>query len=104
MKVTELVTELENLNIPLAYHSFEEYTAPPFLIYLDTDSDNFGADDVVYHEVTNIDIELYTEIVDDQLEKQLKDVLTAANLYYDWSRVYIKEEKVYKTTFEVSLL
>lgn len=101
MTLTELASLLSTLNIPVAYSHFKTAQTPPFIAYIDTGSDNFGADNKVYAEITNVDIELYTTTVNRNLENQIKQLLSDNDLYYNYSRTYIETEKIYKITYEV---
>ena len=103
MSITDFANLLESLGLPVACNRFNEPQKPPFLIYLDTSSDNFGADNIVFHESINVDIELYSETINDELENRIKQLLTENGIYYDWVRTWIESEKIYQTNYEVSL-
>lgn len=47
----------------VAYLAFPEGKAPqlPFICFFVENSDNFGADNIVYHEINTVAIELYTK-------------------------------------------
>ena len=85
MELREITSMLTGLGIPLAYHHFAEgeSPAPPFLLYLSPGSDNFSADGRVYLKVTRLDVELYTDRKDPELEARLEAVLDAAGLFYN---------------------
>lgn len=103
MTVIEFVTLLESVGIPVALNRFSETQKPPYIVYFDVGSENFGADNVVYCEFINIDVELYTQNVDDALENQIKQLFTDHDIYYEWSRSWIEQEKLYQNIFEVIL-
>lgn len=103
MSITEFATLLETLNIPVALNRFSEPQQPPFLIYLDVGSENFAADNIVFHEIINIDVELYTKHVDDALDSRIKQLFTDHEIFYEWSRNWIEQEKIYQTIYEVSI-
>ncbi|SOC12813.1 hypothetical protein SAMN05880501_10756 [Ureibacillus xyleni] len=103
MILQELAQALETLNIPVTYSHFNDPQTPPFICYLVTGSDNFNADNTTYQEFTNVDIELYTKKKDITLENQLKQLLKDNELPFDYSSVFINEEKIYKITYEVTL-
>lgn len=104
MTLSELAAHLKTLGIPVAYSHFNSKTEPPFICYLEVDTDSFNADDTVYKEIDNIDIELYTAKKDKTLEKRVADLLNSINLPYDKSSVFISDEKIYKITYEVAIL
>ena len=96
---------LAGLGIPLAYHHFAEGEAPtpPFLLYLSPGSDNFSADGRVYWKVSQLDVELYTNLKDPELEERLETVLDAAGLFYNKTESYIDSEKLYEVLYEMEV-
>lgn len=104
MNSIELKNHLDSLGFPVAYSHFESKKTPPFICYLETNSDNVMADDAVYKEIDNIDIELYTVKKDKALEKRVADLLNSLNMPFEKSSVFINSEKIYKITYEVTLL
>lgn len=104
MTLTDLANALKSLGLPVAYSHFNSKTEPPFICYLEVNSENVFADDTVYKEIDNIDIELYTVKKDKTLEKRLSDLLNSLSLTFEKSSVFIYEEKIYKITYEVTIL
>ena len=51
MSEKEFFKQLKALHLPIAYHHFEEghSPSPPFMVYYSPQSENFGADNQVYH-------------------------------------------------------
>lgn len=96
--------------IPITYSHFiptpeNPMPSPPFICYLDQDSDNFSADDTTYHEVENVDIELYFKRKDLDLEKQIKDLLKENNLPFEKSpSIWIESEGVFQCVFSIQLI
>ncbi|MED5102439.1 hypothetical protein P9858_20115 [Niallia circulans] len=108
MTLNELKLLLNQVGYPVTYSHFtptkeKPMPSPPYICYLFVDSENFFADDTVYLEGANIDIELYTSVKDLAAEKKLKDVLLANGITFEQNEVYIKEEGLFKNTFEVEL-
>lgn len=105
MELHEMASMLAGLGIPLAYHHFAEgeSPAPPFLLYLSPGSDNFSADGRVYLKVTQLDVELYTDRKDPELEARLEAVLDAAGLFYNKTESYIDSEKLYEVLYEMEV-
>lgn len=105
MELREITSMLAGLGIPLAYHHFAEgeSPAPPFLLYLSPGSDNFSADGRVYLKVTQLDVELYTDLKDPELEARLEAVLDAAGLFYNKTESYIDSEKLYEVLYEMEV-
>lgn len=105
MELHEIASMLAGLGIPLAYHHFAEGESPPppFLLYLSPGSDNFSADGRVYWKVAQLDVELYTDLKDPELEAQLEMVLDAAGLFYNKTESYIDSEKLYEVLYEMEV-
>lgn len=104
MTLADLAKALNTLGLPVAYSHFTSKTDPPFICYLETNSDNLMADDSVYKEIDNIDIELYTAKKDKALEKRMADLLNSMNMPFEKTSAFINDEKIYKITYEVTLI
>ena len=103
MELHKIASMLAGLGIPLAYHHFAEGESPPppFLLYLSPGSDNFSADGRVYWKVAQLDVELYTDLKDPELEARLEMVLDTAGLFYNKTESYIDSEKLYEVLYEM---
>lgn len=101
----ELVKIIEEMGIPFAYDHFAEGESPdpPFLCYLLPGSDNFAADGRVYYKMSEVRIELYTDLKDVSLEEKITAVLDNHGIFYEQSEVWIEEEKLYEVAFEFAM-
>lgn len=54
-----------------------EAVDPPFICYLLPGSDNFAADGKVYHKISRVNVELYTDKKDLNAEQKVEDALDA---------------------------
>lgn len=97
----KLLQILRRTGIPFAYDHYAEGEAipPPFMCYLLPGSDNFSADGRVYHKISEVHIELYTDKKDLQAEKQVEDALDSGGVFYDKTEVWISEEKLYEVLY-----
>lgn len=97
----ELTALLKELGIPFAYDHFAEGESPdpPFLCYLLPESRNFAADGRVYHKITEVRLELYTDYKDLTLERSVESVLDAHGIFYEKSETWIESEKLYEVLF-----
>ena len=66
-------------------------------------AENFGADNLVYHHFNRLDIEVYTDYKDPDMEATIEEVLTAHELYYEKSEVWIETEKMYEVLYELTV-
>ena len=103
----KIISLLNEIGIPFAYSHFAEGESPepPFLCYLLPRSDNFSADGAVYHKLSVVHFEVYTDKKDRALENRVEDVLDKNNVFYNKSEVWINSEKLYEViyTFELEV-
>ena len=97
----KIIQILEELGLPYAYDHFAEGEGPdpPFLCFRCPNSDNFAADGTVYFQITEIDIELYTDRKDPDTEKKLEDLLTKGGIFFDKTETFIDSEKLYEVLY-----
>lgn len=103
----KLLKMLKDTGLPFAYDHFTEGEAvdPPFICYLLPGSHNFAADGKVYHKVSIVHLELYTDEKNPSLEQVVEDVLDSGEVFYDKTEVWIGSEKLYEVlyTFEMEV-
>jgi hypothetical protein len=109
MNLVELKQILESIDFPVAYSHFtpspnNPVPKPPYICYLVSHSTNIMADDEVYKEIDNVQIELYTLKKDLAAEKIVKDLLKANKLPYETREAFIVSEKLYQKIYEVRLI
>jgi hypothetical protein len=96
---------LEELKLPLAYDHFAEGESPkpPFLIFTNPSDEVFGADNIVYADYHEINVELYTDTKQPELEKTFEIILTRHEIYYLKTEIWIESEKLYEVLYELTL-
>jgi hypothetical protein len=103
----KLLKMLKDTGLPFAYDHFTEGEAvdPPFICYLLPGSHNFAADGKVYHKVSIVHLELYTDEKNPSLEQAVETVLDYGEVFYDKTEVWIGSEKLYEVlyTFEMEV-
>jgi hypothetical protein len=109
MNLIELKNILQATGFPVAYLRFvetenEPLPQPPFIVYLSAYSSNTFADNQVYKEIDNVQIELYTDKKDLIAENKLASVLNENELPYSTTETFIESEKMHQKIFEVRLL
>lgn len=50
-----------------------------------------------------LDIELYTDVKNPELEKQIEEVLKRHEIYYTKSEVWIESERLYEVLYETEV-
>jgi len=103
MTQAELYNLLKSTGLPVAYNHFKTAPSLPYIDYLFTYSDNFGADNKVYSKISNYLIELYSEKKDLESEQLLENVFDENDIYYDKSETYIESEEMYQVIYEIQI-
>lgn len=100
-----LMAILNSIGIPYAYDHFTEGESPepPFLCYLLPGSDNFSADGKVYHKISEVRLELYTDYKDLASEQKVEDVIDTAGLFYNKTETWIDSEKLYEVLYSFDM-
>lgn len=109
MKFDQVYELLQQAGIPVAYLQFngplQKIPDPPYLVYYETRSNNFGADNTTYAETLPVTVELYTDSGRDlDLELKVKTLLSKAGLYYNTNHANSPEQGVHITYFEFSII
>lgn len=96
---------MDEMKLPYAYHHFVEGESPdpPFLVFLYPNSDNFAADGMVYFKVNRLNIELYTDLKDVELEETVEAVLDKHGIFYEKSEVWIESENLYEVLYQMEV-
>ena len=101
----KIINILDEIGIPFAYSHFAEGESPepPFMCYLLPRSYNFSADGRVYHKLSSVHFEVYTDKKDRALENRVEDVFDKNNIFYNKSEVWINSEKLYEVIYSFEL-
>ena len=101
----EVMAMVEEMGLPFAYHHFAEGESPdpPFAVFLYPRADNFSADGIPYYKKNVLDIEIYTDAKDPELETIVEAVLERHGIFYAKSEVWIDSEKLYEVLFEMEV-
>jgi len=103
MTQAELFTLLKTTGLSVTYHHWDKPPALPYVVYLFTDSDNFGADNKVYKKINNYQVELYSDKKDLASEALIEAALDSADIYYEKSEVYIQAESLYEVLYLIQI-
>ena len=101
----KLLSILDSIGIPYAYDHFAEGESPEpqFLCYLLPGSYNFSGDGKVYHKISEVRLELYTDYKDLASEQKVEDTLDAAGLFYNKTETWIDSEKLYEGLYSFDM-
>lgn len=104
MTLEDLGNLLESV-FPTAYWSFPEKEAPPmpYLTYFEESSDNFGADNKVYHHRKRISVELLTKKKDPEAEKAVENAFDSADLFWEKTETHLDDEDAYEVIYSLEV-
>jgi hypothetical protein len=74
-----------------------------FAVFLYPRADNFSADGVAYFKRNALDIEVYTDLKDPELEEGIEAVLLRHGIFYGKSEVWIESERLYEVLYEMEV-
>lgn len=101
MTLEQLNALLKTAGYPVAYGYFPTEQQLPYILYRVTYSNNFGADNRVYHKIDHIQVELYTKLKDQEAEDRVENALSS--LYWDKTEEYIDSERCYQILYEIEV-
>ena len=89
----------------VAYRAFPEGEVPemPYLIINEQRTDNFAADNKVYHKRIVADVELYTQLKSPATEQTLENALDQAQIFYNASDLYLDDERCFERIYEIEV-
>ena len=102
MTYQELFQILQSTELPVTYYEWkeEDYIPPlPYLVFYFPSSDNFGADNIVYKNIEQLNVELYSKNKDFALEKRVEKVLNDNRLFWQKQESFIEDENMYEVLY-----
>lgn len=99
---------LGEMGILFRYHHFtqkEMQDIPlPIVVWLTPGTDNFFADGKTYKKITKLDIELYTDDKDWELEKKLEEILDKHDIAWEQTASgWLESEKMWESLYEMEV-
>lgn len=90
---------------PTAYWEFPEGKAPkmPYICFFENSSNNFGADNVVYHPRNRISVELYTLKKNREAESKLEAAFLNAELFWNKEETVLEDENCYEVIYTLEV-
>ena len=106
MTYEQIAEMMEEMGLPFAYHHFaeDESPAPPFLLFLSPGENTFSADNSMYFSFKMLDIELYTDDKDWELEKKLEEILDKHDIAWEQTASeWLESEKMWESLYEMEV-
>lgn len=97
---------IAGFGLPYAYYQFraeDAPQAPPFVCFYYPGDNDFAADDVNYVSINRLVVELYSDNVDFERERVIEAALRAAGLPFARTHVYIDNERMYQTSYNMEV-
>lgn len=106
MTFEETKAMIEETGLPVAYDHFAEGESPdpPFICFLFPGSDNLFADNTVFQKIDELNVELYTDRKDPDMETRIEDILNSHELPFEKSEVWIAEERMYEVLYQTQII
>lgn len=109
MTHAELLQALKEIGYPVAYSHFVDTPQnpapkPPFITYQFAYSSDLIADNQNYVEISNFQVELYTNKKDLAAEKKVQEKLKELGLPYSKTETWLEDERLYQVIYEVRLI
>lgn len=105
LTLKEVHAIISSTGIPTVYRAWPVNEAPalPFICYFETGSNNVVADNVVYQNVKQIAIELYTDTKDEETESKVEAALFTAEIPWDKTESFLDKESCYLILYEIEV-
>ena len=105
MNQVQMVSLLNTLTDFTIVYGYSDVTAdlPKIVISIEQGS-TFGADNCVYVQGWDFTLDLYTRDKSPALEKQIKDLLNGAGIYWSRTETFYNDEMVYEVEFTFTVL
>lgn len=105
MTLEGLKTILDGTELPVAYLAFPEDQAPemPFIVYQELGSDNMGADNIVWHSPTRVQIDLLCRRRSRTTEQTVETALTNAGIFWERDVNFDSDDDFYSTSYNAEI-
>jgi uncharacterized protein YbcC (UPF0753/DUF2309 family) len=103
MTIKEIAAMVAGIGLPYAYHHFDEEEQrtlkPPYIRWFFSGIDDLYADNINFQRISDLRIELYTDIKDFDREEAIESILEANGWAYDKTETYLESELLYVTAY-----
>lgn len=105
MTLAEFKTIIASTGISCGYYQFPEGEVPalPFLVWFETETNNFGADNKVHKEVHEIAVEFYAKVRDLTNEGSIETVFANNGIFWNKEITYLDDEKCFETIYTLEV-
>lgn len=106
MTYKEVATVIGSIGVPFTYYQFPDGTGQgcPFICFFFSDSNDLAADGTNYQKIRTLNIELYTDNKDFELEDTVESVLNNNGIVYDRTESYLDSEHMFMVVYTTDIL
>ena len=106
MTTKEVKDMVAEVGIPTTYYQFPEGTNQPcpYICFYYPNRDDMKADNKNYTKITALNIELYTDEKDFELEGKLEGILEAHGIVYTKDETYLDSERMYMVAYTMEVI
>lgn len=98
---------IESLGLPFTYYQWREgdnIPNLPYVVFYFPNSNNFSADNVVWKNIEQMNLEIYTSQKDFAIEKHVEAMLENNGLFWEKNESYIENEDMYEVLYQIKIL
>lgn len=105
MTLDEVFNLLKSTNLPVTYFKWgKKVPALPYLVYYYPSNDDEFADGTNWIDVKQLNVELYTDNKNFELEKKIERIFKDNDLSFMKSESYISDENMYEVLYEMEVI
>ena len=99
MTLEELKTRCKNENIQYAYGVFQEPVSPPHIVALETETNNFMADNIVFNRKGTIQLDVTMDYIDFDLINKIENKILYDVCWNKTEATYLSDEKIWQVSY-----
>lgn len=99
LELKDLKQALDTVGIPVAYSHYEEAHAFPYIVYEETRTDGYYAENINWATIATIQIDLYTQHKDPELEQKVRKAITSLELPFTTLETIVQAEDCYAVSY-----
>lgn len=106
MTYRDISNLIDSIGLPSCYYQFPDGTAqvPPFICFFYPQADDLHADNSNYQSITQLVIELYTEVKDIDLELEIEAKLKEAGLSWSKDCEFLDDERMHEAIYTMEVV
>ena len=95
----ELAERCEKEEIQYAYGVFQEPVSPPHIVALETETNNFMADNIVFNRKGTIQLDVTMDYIDFDLINKIENKILYDICWNKTEATYLSDEKIWQVSY-----